>query len=1613
MDNSFGSRPPWPGRPMGLPAQSYGGNLQPGMDLSYGTHSVQPRPPLMNGYAGVRPGITTPSSVGGGYPMWDMDIPSQMFMQAMNFDRMMQQQQQGMTDPAANMSAVSSRSTDDASQRSEAGRDLIEQQQAVEQVRLLQRFKELRQWQQQQQEVLMSQQHQQLSLLRKEQEKMQGMITKQRDNQWGGGHPNFYGNTETPPRRQIPPGTDVSKFLEPAVRQEIEGQHILPKPVMYVQPKEDDDEIKTNPDLFSDTNSNRGSQAGMEEGMFPIPDSASEASVEIGLHQMRQGQVKNLSQFRQRFNPHELDAPKKLHRSFAELEHDPEFLNLSSQSPTMLEMQHGTKPDTRNDKIEEEDEHTSDDEESDEDDSDDASSDDDDESDENQEDTQIEVKTGGDIDELPIKPGIEGGKTFEQLLEEQLKAEEDRLKQANASQDSPSQPKRTFLKKGEGIARFESKPGQRPHKTKKKSSGSHIGSQASHKQTSQKSENTGAQTKPASKSAGKPPTHSKTRNQPGKKTTGQGSKQQKSDDKKKPITKSPSRDTGKQTIVEISTEEDKLRKGKMKRADSFPDDASFVANLKERQKESERDMEELDEFEILEHFADNMSFCSNSSIVTKGLHGLQNDRILTGVLPKSQEIGRATSPRAALIKKLEEEKKAKHKKQLEEQSNIKHGGVRTDTRSDYNTVSSVGNILKVGDGQKNEHLKSDSKAGTGVSVNQGKNDDDDEYESVSDSSDDSSDESSSDDGDDKITKNVQKDTHGDSKHFGGKSDYFKTLSHNESHSKGKNDSVCSTDKKLERVLSYTGFTESGSVSQTSESEQEVESEDDEYDFSAGGQIENREPAKPLTRKVAGRDDKNKFPFQNLPSDKDLLQFSLNGSAFAPKAKSPIVISKERVPKQDTLGSVQHEVLKETKFSYHSDSDSVGNKQNGSFSEEDDDRSNDGDRNSRKSFGEKKTLQFDDDDEWGDLTPKILKSRRRKESENEHDKTLVEDCDTDRPVTGLGKPEIPERDSEDTPPTSKLVSKLFPSLKPAQKKQEEQNLEKIQSVAQASTGDGVQSKILRDKLMELEREIEKFRNENKHLATLRNEREQGLTVLKKEITEFEKEKAMELKRIEEFRNEEMKKLKHERKMFDKYQKAARAGPDKKEREEIENLRSQLSELQEEMKRKESRWTANNARLRDKIDQVEQENEELKEEIKLLEKKRLEWMQKDQKNKPRTSGQTVLRSSTPTEELEQMINGHVEHGYNDLSASATMRSTSSLKPSQQQPKANIRSSFPPPPKQTTHNQTQSTHNKPSNVNQSTKSNVNHSSAKLNQSKKNNTHNAKQGHSVHGQGHSSKPGHKATGRSNSSVTSGKISNSSDNKNVLRNSLAEDLPRRELGTIAEPQDLSIYSETDGDGLSAPVNMPRKFAPRPGVDKSVIDKGDNDEYDEIQHSDGKVERTYRNGAREILFSNGTRKEISADGKSIVVSFFNGDMKQIMPDQRVIYYYAENQTTHTNYPDGLEIIQFPNQQTEKLYPDGTKEITFPDQTIKYIFPNGSEESIFPDGTVIRLEKNGDKTMEFPNGQREIHTQEYKKREYPDGTVKTVYPDGRQETRYSNGRLRVKDKDGNVIVDRQC
>ena len=59
--------------------------------------------------------------------------------------------------------------------------------------------------------------------------------------------------------------------------------------------------------------------------------------------------------------------------------------------------------------------------------------------------------------------------------------------------------------------------------------------------------------------------------------------------------------------------------------------------------------------------------------------------------------------------------------------------------------------------------------------------------------------------------------------------------------------------------------------------------------------------------------------------------------------------------------------------------------------------------------------------------------------------------------------------------------------------------------------------------------------------------------------------------------------------------------------------QVSSLQEELKRRESRWNASSTRFRKRIDELENENQELKEELKMLEKERLErWAQSEKVN-----------------------------------------------------------------------------------------------------------------------------------------------------------------------------------------------------------------------------------------------------------------------------------------------------------------------------------------------------------------------------------------------------------------
>uniref|UniRef100_A0A7N6AM66 Centromere protein J n=1 Tax=Anabas testudineus TaxID=64144 RepID=A0A7N6AM66_ANATE len=485
--------------------------------------------------------------------------------------------------------------------------------------------------------------------------------------------------------------------------------------------------------------------------------------------------------------------------------------------------------------------------------------------------------------------------------------------------------------------------------------------------------------------------------------------------------------------------------------------------------------------------------------------------------------------------------------------------------------------------------------------------------------------------------------------------------------------------------------------------------------------------------------------------------------------------------------------------------------------------------------------FDDDDTWNDLEDTTVNS---KVASPVSPKTTVSGATlTERTLLRkVAVSKVVEMDRltvtgsanlepDPPPPASQLMTRLFPSLKPRT-----QNPPLPPSPPPDTS-------VLRERLVELEIEIERFKKENAALTKLRQENEKIQGNLRKERLDFEQMKVEELAKFEEYKKEENRKLQKERKLFEKHASAARAIPDKKEREEIQALKQQVSSLEEELRRKESRWASTHSRQRQQIDSLNQENSSLRDEVRTLEKLRLSAWKK-----------------------------------NPVSAEKDIK--------------------------------------------------------------------------------------------------------DGPKMFENSLS-------AGTKGVKFAVSMFVPFV---LGYIVHVARiHFHFKFFVTEKVLAGGD----------------------RLIIFPNGTRKEISADGQTVKVTFFNGDTKQITADQRVIYYYADAQTTHITYPDGMEVLHFPNNQTEKHFPDGHKEITFPDQTVKNLFPDGREESVLTDGTIIQVNPDGTKEILFNTGQKEIHTADYKRREYPDGTVKTVYTDGRQETRYPNGRLRVKDKDGNVVLDNRA
>ena len=285
---------------------------------------------------------------------------------------------------------------------------------------------------------------------------------------------------------------------------------------------------------------------------------------------------------------------------------------------------------------------------------------------------------------------------------------------------------------------------------------------------------------------------------------------------------------------------------------------------------------------------------------------------------------------------------------------------------------------------------------------------DNESTSSSDDDDDDDDDSSSDDDSDSQTDSgddeVNEQTNRSSNIIRNKDNL--RLTHNQFSQVSGKGLVSKNDEdedRKEKKASAHSFDKERKMLTFSDSEyNESETEETETKYSEYELQEVHSPSKIMTRKVAVRDDRKtgvdtrtllqKVTCNPVSSGSGLLP-DLDSSAFAPRAKSPLVISKEKVVTSKPLPAKPY--LHEDKFIYHSDSDSNGNKLKASLSDdESSDTSVDEVKTKAKVFNERKTLQFDDDDEWEEKTPSVSRTRenRRSSGNDDHDRTLVDESE---------------------------------------------------------------------------------------------------------------------------------------------------------------------------------------------------------------------------------------------------------------------------------------------------------------------------------------------------------------------------------------------------------------------------------------------------------------------------------------------------------------------------------------------------------------------------------------------------------------------------------------------
>ena len=498
-----------------------------------------------------------------------------------------------------------------------------------------------------------------------------------------------------------------------------------------------------------------------------------------------------------------------------------------------------------------------------------------------------------------------------------------------------------------------------------------------------------------------------------------------------------------------------------------------------------------------------------------------------------------------------------------------------------------------------------------------------------------------------------------------------------------------------------------------------------------------------------------------------------------------------------------------------------------------------------------------------------------------------------------------------------------------------------------------------KISELNYQIENMKNEHLKISDTKKEYEKLLKKLRIDMDIFYKTRENDILNFERIKGEEMKKLEKER----KYQIRSvnrnnqKEAQNKKEREEIEQLKIQITKLQDEMKLRDQKSKMAIDKIKKQLVETNSNNESLLEKIKTYEDLRIKNMNIKNNNKDKNK---------KTKTSSNNVNGIYNQNYNENQ-------------SFNDPNKNMKNITN---KYGNANKSNNSNNKYQiNINNKNESNKNqiyqNKNININNNKKIPLNNYLNKNQIEHEDEESEEDEEINNISNknqnikfnnnfNNMNSYNQNNNINDFNNINNKInsTKSLPKENTNIDSDQYDITF--------------LPKYHSPI--ANKSRLIK-------EEKTIDGKIIRDYQN-RKEIIFPNiGLRKEIYEDGYQI--SYFkNKDIKQLYPDGKEVYLYAENHTVATKFPNGLKVCKFANGQIEKSFPDGTKNVNYADGTVRNVYSDGVEEIFFNDGSLQKVDKNGIITVTYTEGiQDTIFPDESKIRKYPDGRITKINPNG--------------------------